>query len=590
MSGFAVKGWCPDACHPMMAGDGLLLRVRPRLGRLTTVQVLGLCDVASVHGNGLIDMTSRANLQLRGIGEGNWRAAIDRLVALDLVDADPFMEGRRAVLVAPDWRAGDDTHRIAKALLGRLGGLPDLPAKMGFAIDAGADPVLNDTPADFRIERGASGGLILRADGRKTGVALAPGGEAEALIALAQWFAESGGTAAGRMARYDAPLPGWATGTEHPAAQGLALTPGRHALGAAYGLPFGRIEARQLIAAVTASASPAVRITPWRVMLFESADPQLIAGFLHDPADPALRIDACPGMPACPQATVETRDLALRLAPHVTGRLHVSGCAKGCARAGPADVVLTGRDGLFDLVRNARASDPPDRSSLIPAQILAQILAHFESRLMPYTYETDGAAIYRQSFATIRTEADLTRFHADDESIAVRMIHAAGMVDLARYIHFSAGFGAAARAALAGGAPILCDARMVSEGVTQARLPAHNPVICTLHDTAVPDMARAMGNTRSAAALELWRPHLAGAMVAIGNAPTALFHLLNMLQDPACPRPAAIIGCPVGFVGAMESKAALWTAQPVPCVIVEGRLGGSAITVAAINAIASRAE
>ncbi len=209
---------------------------------------------------------------------------------------------------------------------------------------------------------------------------------------------------------------------------------------------------------------------------------------------------------------------------------------------------------------------------------------------MPYRYETDGAAIYRQSFATIRAEADLARFSPEDEPVAVRMIHAAGMVELAPYIRFSPGFAQAARAALAEGAPILCDARMVSEGITRARLPADNRVLCTLHDPQVPTLARDMANTRSAAALELWRPHLAGAVVAIGNAPTALFHLLNMLEDLACPRPAAIIGCPVGFVGAVESKAALWAAAPVPCCIVEGRLGGSAITVAAVNAVASRAE
>ena len=209
---------------------------------------------------------------------------------------------------------------------------------------------------------------------------------------------------------------------------------------------------------------------------------------------------------------------------------------------------------------------------------------------MPYEYETNGAAIYTQSFATIRAEAALDRFAPDEEQVAVRMIHAAGMVELAPYIAFSPGFVAAARGALEGGAPILCDARMVSEGVTRPRLPADNAVVCTLHDDTVRARAAEMGTTRSAAALELWRPHLEGAVVAIGNAPTALFHLLNMLEDPNCPRPAAIIGCPVGFVGAVESKDALWAAQPVPCVIVKGRLGGSAITVAAINAVASRAE
>jgi precorrin-8X/cobalt-precorrin-8 methylmutase len=209
---------------------------------------------------------------------------------------------------------------------------------------------------------------------------------------------------------------------------------------------------------------------------------------------------------------------------------------------------------------------------------------------MPYAYETDGAAIYRQSFAMIRAEADLARFDAEEEPVAVRMIHAAGLVALAKDIRFSPGFARTARAALRAGAPILCDARMVTEGITRARLPADNAVICTLHTPETVALAREMATTRSAAALEFWRPYLAGAVVAIGNAPTALFHLLNMLEDPDCPRPAAIIGCPVGFVGAVESKDALWAAQPVPCVIVEGRLGGSAITVAAINALASAAE
>ena len=209
---------------------------------------------------------------------------------------------------------------------------------------------------------------------------------------------------------------------------------------------------------------------------------------------------------------------------------------------------------------------------------------------MPHTYEKDGAAIYKESFSIIRAESDLARFDADEEQVAVRMIHAAGMVDLAPYIHFSPGFVVAARDALNNGAPIFCDARMVSEGVTRKRLPADNDVICTLWDPKTPELASDMNNTRSAAALELWRPRLEGAVVAIGNAPTALFHLLNMLEDPDCPRPAAIIGCPVGFVGAMESKDALWEALPVPSCIVKGRLGGSAITVAAINAIASRME
>jgi precorrin-8X/cobalt-precorrin-8 methylmutase len=205
-------------------------------------------------------------------------------------------------------------------------------------------------------------------------------------------------------------------------------------------------------------------------------------------------------------------------------------------------------------------------------------------------YIRDGQAIYRESFATIRAEADLSRIPADLEKLAVRVIHACGMVDVVADLAFSAGAGAAGRAALANGAPILCDAKMVAYGITRARLPANNTVICTLDDPAVPGLAREMGNTRSAAALELWRPHLEGSVVAIGNAPTALFHLLDMIAAGA-PRPALILGFPVGFVGAAESKAQLATdSQGVPFVVVHGRRGGSAMAAAAVNALASETE
>ncbi|NIE64533.1 precorrin-8X methylmutase [Burkholderia sp. Ax-1719] len=205
-------------------------------------------------------------------------------------------------------------------------------------------------------------------------------------------------------------------------------------------------------------------------------------------------------------------------------------------------------------------------------------------------YIRDGQAIYRESFATIRAEADLSRIPADLEKLAVRVIHACGMVDVAADLAFSPGAGAAGRTALANGAPILCDAKMVAFGITRARLPASNEVICTLDDPAVPALAREMGNTRSAAALELWRPHLEGSVVAIGNAPTALFHLIDMIAAGA-PRPALILGMPVGFVGAAESKALLASAaHGVPFVVVHGRRGGSAMAAAAVNALASEIE
>jgi precorrin-8X/cobalt-precorrin-8 methylmutase len=202
------------------------------------------------------------------------------------------------------------------------------------------------------------------------------------------------------------------------------------------------------------------------------------------------------------------------------------------------------------------------------------------------TYLRDGAAIYEKSFAIIRAEADLSRFSAEEADVVVRMIHACGVVEAVRHIVFGPNLVAAARAALAAGAPIFCDAEMVAHGITRARLPARNDVICTLNDARVAALAEKLGTTRSAAALELWRDRLGGAVVAIGNAPTALFRLLDVL-DAGAPKPAAILGIPVGFVGAAESKDAL-AADPrgVPYLIVRGRMGGSAMTAAAINALA----
>lgn len=205
-------------------------------------------------------------------------------------------------------------------------------------------------------------------------------------------------------------------------------------------------------------------------------------------------------------------------------------------------------------------------------------------------YLRDGAAIYRQSFATIRREARLDAVPPDLEKLAVRVIHACGMVDIVDDLMASPGAGRAGREALARGAPILCDAHMVADGVTRARLPQGNAVLCTLRAAAVPERARALGNTRSAAALDLWLPHLEGAVVAIGNAPTALFRLLELL-DAGAPRPALILGFPVGFVGAAESKAALAEdSRGVPFVAVRGRRGGSAMAAAAVNALATEAE
>jgi precorrin-8X/cobalt-precorrin-8 methylmutase len=204
-------------------------------------------------------------------------------------------------------------------------------------------------------------------------------------------------------------------------------------------------------------------------------------------------------------------------------------------------------------------------------------------------YVREGAEIYRRSFAIIRSEADLSRFSGTAERVVVRMIHACGMTDLPKDVDFSADFAERAEAALKRGAPILCDAKMVANGITRARLPANNEVICTLDDPRVPALAAELGNTRSAAAMELWRERLEGALVVFGNAPTALFHLLEML-DAGAPKPAAVIGIPVGFIGAAESKEALARDGRVPYLVVHGRRGGSAMAAAAVNALANPVE
>ncbi len=206
-----------------------------------------------------------------------------------------------------------------------------------------------------------------------------------------------------------------------------------------------------------------------------------------------------------------------------------------------------------------------------------------------YDYVREGAEIYRRSFAIIRAESNLARFSAAEEPVVVRMVHACGLVELADDVEMSPDFADAAREALRNGAPILCDSKMVANGITKARLPTANEIICTLDDPRVPELAAKIGNTRSAAAMDLWADKLAGSIVAIGNAPTALFHLLEML-DAGAPQPAAIIGLPVGFVGAAESKDALAADKRVPYLIVRGRKGGSAMAVAAVNALASAKE
>lgn len=371
MSAPIVQGWCPGAHRPMMSGDGLVVRVRPRLARLNLDQTLGLCALADRFGNGTIDLTNRANLQLRGVDPSDHAALLQALTDLDLLDAEPGIETRRNILITPLYQPGDLAARLARQLTLKLGDLPNLPAKFGFAIDIGAARLLAGDSADIRLEQGADGRLILRADGAATGQPVTETDAIPRLIDLARWFAQFHGRDTRRMARLVAAigLPSAWQGTA-PVSTTKPPQPGDSTLGPIYGAPFGQLPAKALAELLTATGARALRVTPWRLFLAEGGRPMQSDLFVSTPGDPLLTTDACPGAPYCPQAHAETRVIARALAPRVTGSLHVSGCAKGCARQGPADVTLIGREGRFDLVKRGRAGDEPCQRGLDPETLM----------------------------------------------------------------------------------------------------------------------------------------------------------------------------------------------------------------------------
>ncbi len=363
-----IKGWCPGAHHPMMSGDGLVVRVRPRMARLDRRQVLGLCRLARRFGSGFITLTNRANLQIRGVDEADHDALSQELAVLGLLDVDPALEGRRNILVTPFWEAGDLAERLFRSLMEALPGLPELPAKVGIAVDTGAAPILSDAPADFRFERSADG-LILRADGSAAGRSIEEAGAVDALVEMIDWFNGRRSASLRRMAKvlscHELPET-WAS--EVPLAPLTKPGPGLHPQGVLVGAAFGQIDATLLEETMRKRDVTGLRVTPWRLFLLEGAVNDDLP-FITSPADPRLRSHACAGAPLCPQASVETRALAEQLAGKMTGVLHVSGCAKGCAFPMSADVTLVGRDGAFDLVRKGAPWDEPARRGMTPEEL-----------------------------------------------------------------------------------------------------------------------------------------------------------------------------------------------------------------------------
>ncbi|MBW4709100.1 precorrin-3B synthase [Roseobacter sp. YSTF-M11] len=367
-----AKGWCPGAYNPMMSGDGLIVRVRPFYARLSAAQVFGLCDLAQRHGNGFLDLTNRANIQIRGVLDRDLDTLISALANLDLLDSTPETERRRNIMVFPFWTGDDDTQQVTRALLNALTQLPDLPAKFGFAIDTGYAPVLTGCSADIRVER-AKDGFIVRGDGMHLGRDVKKDAVIPAILEMARWFSDRRTGTDRRMSHVleHAQLPA-AWRAAKPLETAPCPVPGPNPSGYVLGAPFGQIDARALARLLLQTGAPALRVTPWRLFVLEDVTTVMPSDFVTAAEDRLLRVDACPGAPFCDSATVETRTLARRLAPIADGSLHISGCAKGCARKGSAATTIVGNNGLFDLVENGHAWDAPKTTGLRPEDIFAE--------------------------------------------------------------------------------------------------------------------------------------------------------------------------------------------------------------------------
>lgn len=379
MSAASVKGWCPGALRPMQSGDGLVVRVRPFGGRLDAAQVAGLAQLAKRFGNGLIDVTSRANLQIRGVDEQGHRAVLDGLARLRLLDPDADIEARRNILVTPFWNSGDETQALAAELEEALAeSALALSTKFGFAIDDGRSRVLAGDSADVRIERDGAGCLVVRADGARLGRSVRRGEAVSTALALANWFIESGGAKGGRgrmaahIAAGAAALPEALRGETEPAAVMAASRPGHYSQGAMVGVAFGQMLHSTLHQ--FSSCGHALRMTPWRMVLSEGKrEMPSAAGLITEPHDPALRVIACSGAPRCREAHADTRALAAALAPRIAAdaQLHVSGCAKGCARSGASAATLVATSAGFNLVRDGTTRDEPVLRGLNVADIVS---------------------------------------------------------------------------------------------------------------------------------------------------------------------------------------------------------------------------
>lgn len=383
MSDYEIIGRCPGALRPMLSGDGLIVRVRPRGGCLTAAQAQGLAKAARTFGNGIIDLSSRANLQIRGVSVARHGALLEVLGRLGLLDADANLEAQRNVIVAPFWDAAGLVPTVARQLEEALADADlALPGKFGFAVDCGDELVLGDVSADVRIERGCRGQLIVRADGAIHGRDVAPADAAPVALALARWFVDTGGVSDGRGRMVDhlqrgETLPSALAGSSLPVPNAQRPVPGPRLGGALVGIAFGSMPADVLEA--LAQHGQNLRMTPWRMLFLPGTDvmPEG-AELVTNGDDPILRVEACPGAPRCRQGQAATRPLARRLAPCVPAGavLHIAGCAKGCACPRPTALTLVATADGFDVVRDGTASASPVARGL-SADELSRSLAQF---------------------------------------------------------------------------------------------------------------------------------------------------------------------------------------------------------------------
>ncbi|MGV6839934.1 MAG: cobalamin biosynthesis protein CobG [Planktomarina sp.] len=361
-----VKGRCPTARRPMESGDGLIVRVTPPLARLLPDQTAVLCDLSSTYGNGIIDLTQRGNLQLRGVKADDLPRLWAGLEDHGLIAADPQIDSKATLHMQPFWKTGDISHRLYNILQSDRPSWPDLPSKVSVLIDTGDAPLMADISADFRFER-SDAGLILRADGMTKGQPITEETAADALCKMMHWFIAAGGWEAKRMAKLTQNIkPPADMCTMPPLPNQTKPNLGGHGAGALLGVPFGQMHADDL--RVLAGAE--LRITPWRMIYVESGDIPQIHNFVTDPHDPRMTVHACPGAPACLQALQPTRALAAQIKQ---GGVHVSGCAKGCAHRGAAKITIVAAQSGFDLVRNGTAWDKPVLRGLSEAEILDEL-------------------------------------------------------------------------------------------------------------------------------------------------------------------------------------------------------------------------